>query len=436
MSHLLVLTHQRWNFIHRRTQQLLGRMARRFHVHVVEAPVQHDGPARLLRQRLTPHLDVLVPLLPGPIDADHPGFDGDALPIVRALVADYLAERGIEHLPIAWTTTPSAQPLIAALDPRTVVYDCLEDLADDATTSPVLAAQDDALLRRADLVFAGGPALYERKRTANANVYCLPSAVDADRFAPHRLQPGCAEHRAAVTLHAALRGPRLGFYGVIDDRLDLGLVAAIADARPDWQLVMAGPVEGLQMSQLPQRDNIHWIGRQPYERLPYLLAEWDVALLPYALTHRTRCLNPTQTLEYMAAEKPVVSTALADVKALYGDTVRVAQDRMDVIAACDELLAEGPAARQRRVTDMTYAASSMSWERTAQAVAVLLAKALALKPLPAVPAAAGAGAAAAAAAAAPGARLPVLARRFPLVATPGTAAPRPVRVPASQFVLH
>ena len=167
---------------------------------------------------------------------------------------------------------------------------------------------------------------------------------------------------------------------MIDERLDLSLIAAVADARPDWHLVMAGPVEGLSPEQLPQRPNLHWIGRQPYERLPHLLAQWDVALLPYAVNARTRGLNPTQALEYMAAEKPVVSTALPDVRALHADTVSIAADRMDFIAACDELLGENAAARQRRITDMTYAASSMSWERTAQAVGVLLSKALALHP--------------------------------------------------------
>jgi len=387
MSHLLVFSHQRWNFVRRRTQHLLGRMARRFHVHVIETPVRHEGPPRLLRQRMTPHLDVLVPLLPWPTRAedvrdagDLDGFDGDAQSLVRGLLADYLAGNGIDSVAVAWTTTPSAQPLIATLDARAVVYDCLEEISAEAGASPALVAMDAELMRRADLVFTGGPSLYERRRGMNRQVFCLPSAVDADRFAPHRLSLDGPEQRAAGTLHAGLRGPRLGFYGVIDDRVDLGLVAALADARPDWHLVMAGPVEGIDPDLLPLRPNVHWLGRQPYERLPYLLAQWDLALLPYAAGPRTRCMNPTQALEYMAAEKPVVSTALPDVRALHADTITVAGDRMAFIAACDDLLAESSAHRQRRVTEMTWSAGSMSWDRTAQAVTVLLAKALARHP--------------------------------------------------------
>lgn len=429
MSHLIVFTHQRWNFVRRRTQHLLGRMARRFHVHVVEAPVAHDGPPQLLRQRLTPHLDVLVPLLPTAAD----GLDGDNVDVLRGLLGEHLAGRGITSPPAAWTTTPAAQPLIEALDARAVVYDCFDDVAEETGASARLVAQEAALLRRADLVFTGGPSLYERKRDANRHVYCLPSAVDADRFAPHRLARDTAEHRAAATLHAGMRdGPRVGFYGVIDERVDLALVAALAEARPNWHVVMAGPVEGIDPAALPQAPNLHWLGRQPYERLPYLLAEWDLALLPYALDARTRCLNPTQALEYMAAEKPVVATPLPDLRALHPDTLVMAGDLMGFIAACEALLAEPATARQRRATDMMCAAATMSWERTAQAVSSLLAKALALHPVR------------------PASTLrrpmPVEAPRpGPLrepvgeparVATPRASRPVRVSVPASQFVAH
>ena len=206
MSHLVVFTHQRWNFVRRRTQHLLGRMSSRFHVHVVETPVAHDGPPRLLRQRITAHLDVLVPLVPA-VPGTTPGFDGDAMPVVRQLLAEHLADRGITSAPVAWTTTPRAEPLVTALNPRAVVYDCIDDGVEQGDADATLLAQEAALLRRADLVFAGGPSLYERKRSANPNVYCLPSAVDADRFAPHRLQPDSPEQRAAIALTRACRIP-------------------------------------------------------------------------------------------------------------------------------------------------------------------------------------------------------------------------------------
>jgi hypothetical protein len=400
MSHLIVFTHQRWNFVRRRTHHLMDRMARRFHVHVVEAPVRHDGPAQLLCQRESGRVEVLVPLLPFAPSASRPGqepgaFDADTMPVVRRLLAEHFGARGIVTPAVAWTTTPDAWPLVVAMNARAVVYDSADpartvglddggdagDAGDASDAVPGFSSSEAALLRAADLVFAGGPSMMERVRALHPEAVCLPSAVDADHFAPHRQASNGAEHEAAVALHRGFDGPRLGYYGVIDDRLDLGLVAALADAHPEWHVVMAGPVEGLDAARLPQRPNLHWLGRQPYARLPHLLAQWDLAFLPYAVDARTRCVHPTQALEYEAAERPVVSTPLPDMRALHADTVRFATDRASFVAACDELLHEPPAARERRATDMMCAASSMTWDRTAQVVVGLLGQVLAQRPL-------------------------------------------------------
>jgi hypothetical protein len=262
------------------------------------------------------------------------------------------------------------------LDPALVVYDCLglQDAADAAH-----AADEAALLRRADLVFTAGPTLYEAQRHRHPRVHCLPNAVDAAHFAPAGLDPDDLQADLAAALQGALPRPRLGFFGVIDQRIDLALLAGVADARPAWQLVLAGPVAGLDPAMLPQRPNIHWLGQQPYARLPHLLAGWDLALMPFALTDATAALSPTMTLEYLAGEKPVVSTPLRDVARLHGHVLRLAGGVLDFVAACEETLAETPRQRSRRVMEMLATVSTLSWDRTAAAVHALIEEARAAR---------------------------------------------------------
>jgi glycosyltransferase involved in cell wall biosynthesis len=204
----------------------------------------------------------------------------------------------------------------------------------------------------------------------------MPSSVDALHFSPARLDPASQPARDTAELHIGIDRPRLGFYGVIDERLDLALIEAVAEARPEWQLVMAGPVVKIDPETLPRRPNIHWLGMQPYERLPYLVAAWDVCLMPFALNESTRFISPTKTLEYLAGEKPVVSTAVHDVLVLYGDVVRIAHGPMEFVQACEETLDEPPARRGQREVESLAVVSSSSWDRTASSMVRLLEEAL------------------------------------------------------------
>jgi glycosyltransferase involved in cell wall biosynthesis len=172
----------------------------------------------------------------------------------------------------------------------------------------------------------------------------------------------------AERLHAAIGHPRLGFFGVIDERLDAELIAAVADAAPNWQLVMAGPIVKIDPASLPHRANIHWLGQQPYEVLPHLVAQWDVCLLPFARNESTRFISPTKTLEYMAAEKPIVSTPIIDVVGLYGDSVTIAATAGEFISACAAGLAESVADRQLRIERMRGHVSRCTWDRTAREI--------------------------------------------------------------------
>jgi UDP-galactopyranose mutase len=371
MPALIVLSHWRWDFVCRRPQRLMDRMSRHYPVIYVEEPVRAKGPPKLVCKSRGAGIDVLVPHTP----VEATGFRDEQLRVLGPLLAGYLQQRGIDES-IAWFYTPMASPLIATLRPRLVVYDCMDDLSALKHAPAELPQREATLLQAASLVFAAGPALYEAKRKLHPRVHCVPSAVDPARFSPSRLNAFSEQAREADRLQERLPRPRLGFFGIIDERIDLELLDALAAARPDWHVVMAGPVLNLDPASLPRRPNIHWLDRQPQDLLPYLMAGWDVCLMPFASNEATRCISPTKTLEYMAGEKPIVSTAVPDVVALYGDVVRLARDPAQFIEACAELLRETGHQRARRLSNMTNTVFRTSWESTAQCIHELMEHAL------------------------------------------------------------
>ncbi|NML13512.1 FAD-dependent oxidoreductase [Azohydromonas caseinilytica] len=369
---LVVFCHLRWGFVYQRPQHLLSRLSEHYRVLFVEEPIHLEGEPRLDRVPQGPNLEVLVPRTP----VTAPGFHDDQLSLLKPLLAEFLREEGIEDC-LVWFYTPMALPLIAALKPRAVVYDCMDELSAFKNAPKQLRQRETALMKMSSVVFTGGPALFEAKRHLHPNVHCLPSSVDVHHFAPQRLKADSAEAQEAKRLQSHIaEGPRLGFYGVIDERLDLELVAAIADARPDWQLVMVGPVVKIDPASLPQRANITYLGMQSYAMLPHLMAHWDLCLMPFALNESTRFISPTKTLEYMAGEKPVVSTAVRDVEQPYGDVVRIGRDQADFIQGCAEMLALSDAQRRLLVGRMQEALRKVSWDRSARTVARCLRQAL------------------------------------------------------------
>lgn len=372
-SVLVVFSHLRWSFVYQRPQHLLSRLAGRWRVVFVEEPVRCDGAAWLEVREVAPLLQVLIPHTPVPA----PGFHDDQLAALQTLLE---ARFAAEHLraDVAWLYTPMALPLVDTVRPACVVYDCMDELSAFKDAPRQLRQRESALLKRAAVVLTGGPSLYEAKRSLHEHVVCLPSAVDAAHFDPANLDPGSPEAAAAERLQDTLPAPRLGYYGVIDERLDTALVAAVADAHPAWSIVMAGPVVKIAEASLPQRPNLHWLGMQPYERLPYLLAGWDVALMPFALNESTRFISPTKTLEYMAGGKPTVSTRIADVISLYGNTVTIADSPTAFVHACEALLAESPAALAAHREAMAETVARFSWDGTADTVHALLSEALKL----------------------------------------------------------
>ena len=363
---LVVFAASRWNFDWQRPQQLLTRLATHYRVFYVEPPVATHADAWLECSEVAPGVEVLV----AHTRSDAPGFDDDPWPAMGALLHRFMRERGIAE-PLVWLDTPAPLPLVEALDPRGVVYDCHEDVA-ATTDDAVLQRREAALLRLADVVVAGGPSLYQSLRGRHANVHCIANAVDAAHFAPPMIASKAIEAVSARAIHAAIPNPRLGFFGVIDERIDLDLVARIADLRPDWHFVMAGPLRGVAPEALPRRGNLLWLGAQTYAILPHLQAHWDLCLLPFKLDACTHRAAPVEALEFLAGQKSVVSTPVHDIVALHGHIVRLAHGAHAFVDACRSAMRErGPLRRQRRL-DALIAVHSCTWDRAAERLHRLL----------------------------------------------------------------
>ena len=358
-STIVVFCHLRWDFVFQRPQQLLTRLARHYNILLIEEPIHHAGAPSLKKTVVAPNVTVYQPFTP----ADAPGFHDDQIPLLQPLLSGLVPDG---ESPIVWFYTPMAMPLLQGMHPALVVYDCMDELSAFKNPPRQLLQRETALLARADIVFTGGPSLYEAKRARHDNAYCFPSSVDAAHFG--RARDASISHPD----QAGFARPRLGFFGVIDERFDVPLLAALAEARPDWELVIVGPVVKIDAAALPRHPNIHYMGQQPYEALPAFLAGWDVCLMPFALNEATRFISPTKVLEYMAAEKPIVSTPITDVKVPYGHVVAIADTPESFIAACDAALAMTPEQQARMVDEMRTIVAGTSWQSTADRMHAIL----------------------------------------------------------------
>lgn len=361
MTSILVFSHLRWDFVYQRPQQLMSRLAAGHPIVFVEEPIHGADQIRLERYSPCAGVEVLRMHLPG----NAPGFDDRHMDGMRALLAEHLLERGINDY-LLWFYTPMALPLAQGLAPRGMVYDCMDELSAFDFAPPALLAREAALFSTVDLVFTGGRSLYESKRSRHEDVHCFPSSVDHAHFG----RRGIADHPD----QAGLATPRLGYYGVIDERLDLNLVAALAHAHPEWQVVMVGPVVKIDAAKLPRRPNLHWMGQRRYDELPAFLAGWNVCLMPFALNASTRFISPTKTLEYLAAGKPVVSTPVRDVAQQYADVVPIATTPEEFVQACESIMAWTLTQRAEFQEAAAEVVAATSWDMTATAMRALLAR--------------------------------------------------------------
>jgi len=300
---LLCFSHLRWDFVFQRPQHLLTRAARTMRVLYWEEPVwTEDAPPNLHSRLSAEGVLIIQPRLP---------YDADPSAMQRQLLDAMLREPGVAD-PILWYYTPQALEFSDHLPSRLTIYDCMDELSAFAGADPGLPARERALMQRADLVFTGGQSLYEARRRDHANVHAFPSGVEVAHFLPARNGlPDPADQ-------CSIPHPRMGFYGVLDERLDQELLSAVADLCPGVQFVLVGPTAKLDPDSLPKRPNLHYLGPKPYAALPGYVANWQVALMPFAINEATRFISPTKTPEYLAAGLPVVSTPVTDVVRQYG----------------------------------------------------------------------------------------------------------------------
>ena len=347
---LICFSHLRWDFVFQRPQHLMGRFAvARSVIYFEEAiAIGAEETARLALREDPSGITIATPLVPGGLRAD----EHDRA--VKTLLDALISERDIVR-PILWYYTPMMLPISRHIEPSAVVYDCMDELANFRFAPPALRPLEQELIATADVIFTGGHSLYEAKQHLHANIYPFPSSVDRAHFAQARKMP-----------IRASSGPVLGFYGVLDERMDLELIAAVADARPDWTIVMVGPVVKISSDELPRRSNIQYPGGADYADLPARLAEWDVALMPFAINDSTRFISPTKTPEYLSAGKPVVSTPIRDVVRHYGDlaAVGIADTAEAFVAACKTALAQAADVNGAWLAESDAALADLSWDQT------------------------------------------------------------------------
>jgi glycosyltransferase involved in cell wall biosynthesis len=374
---LICFSHLRWNFVYQRPQHLLSRAARNASVYFLEEPIFVDAPRPELN--LTTEAEgviVAVPVLPSSLK------DSQIARAQQKQVHDLLLSIACRRR-IAWYYTPMALPFSRHLAFDLSVYDNMDELSAFAGAHPDMLTLEQEMFRRADLVFTGGQSLYEAKRSRHDNMHAFPSGIDVMHFGKARMlgltPPADQDH---------LPRPRLGFFGVIDERMDLALLYGAADLRPDWHFVMVGPVVKIDPATLPQRPNIHWIGGRKYQDLPAYLSGWDVGIMPFAVNEFTRYISPTKTPEFLAAGVPVVSTPVPDVVNSFGDLglVEIASTPQEFIAKSEQLLTRPKTAWLQKVDAHL---STMSWNLIWERMDLLMQRALNARPRAVVSAEAG-----------------------------------------------
>lgn len=376
MGDLICISHLRWDFVWQRPQHLLSRLAHQHRILFVEEPMSST-------EATEPHLqifpgrsvsEVSVVRLIQPVTEDRWIGHGD--PLTQAtyerLLTDYLKNEGYSD-PMLWLYTPMALDFVEALSHRLLIVDVMDQLSAFKGAPAVLIEKEEQLLKRAHKVFTGGVSLYRSKLPFNSDTYLFPSGVEIEHFAR-------AAEPEAFSLPSDLQAiahPILGYFGVIDERMDLDLLVHIAQARPAWNIVLLGPVVKIDPAELPQAPNVHYLGMKTYEQLPAYLAHFDVALVPFALNEATRYLSPTKTLEYMAARKPIVSTPLHDVVELYGDVVRIGKTPDEFVAQIEAALKDDPQARRAKEDELM---ARQTWDNIARQIGHLISAATPITP--------------------------------------------------------
>jgi UDP-galactopyranose mutase len=364
---LVCFSHLRWNFVYQRPQHLMSRSARERRVFYVEEPEFSEAPAYMEMTKDPSGVIVVKPYLPFGLNEE------EINSAMQNLVDKFFAKEIDEY--ILWYYTPMALNFSRHLKPALTIYDCMDELSLFKGAPTRLQELEQELLHRADLIFTGGQTLYEHKRNGFDNVYLFPSSIDAAHFEQARIMQTDPADQVDIP------HPRLGFFGVIDERMDIDLLGKLAAARPDWHLVMLGPVVKIDQESLPKPANIHYLGMKTYGQLPRYLSNWDICLLPFALNDSTRFISPTKIPEYLAGGKPVVSMPIKDVVNPYGvqKLVSIAANADEFVQAIENTLTMKRDDKSKWLTRVDQQLSQNSWDYTWKRMMTLIESSLASK---------------------------------------------------------
>lgn len=355
MGTLLCLSHLRWNFVYQRPQHLMTRFAAKYNVLYIEESIYTDEVRSYLSIHKTKErVSILVPHIPANIGKEQEKV------ILLDLVKDFLLNNNY-HISIKWYQTPMMLGWSKFLISDIMVYDCMDELSAFKDAPTDLKEFEAELIENADLIFTGGESLFKVKSRFHNDVHLFPSSVDISHFLKSRGDLPIPSDQKFIPQ------PRIGFYGVVDERFDIKLLNSLALCRPDWSFIIIGPVVKIDVKDLPQYPNIYYLGAKTYEELPYYLSGWDVAFIPFAINEATKFISPTKTPEYLAAGKPVVSTPIADIVNTYqnSDIVHIA-DPEDILAFTNaiELALEDSKDKQRIYQKAEIILQDMSWDKT------------------------------------------------------------------------
>jgi Glycosyl transferases group 1 len=362
---LICFCHIRWDFVYQRPQHLLNRFAVRNRVFVIEEPFfdQDENALEITRGSDLTNLWVVKLRVKRQTEAD------ESLEILKDLLTQLITEHNISRY-LLWYYSPMALKYSDHLKPTIIVYDAMDELTAFKFAPPELKELESVLLSRADVVFTGGQSLYEAKKHLHHNIHAFPSSIDKAHFAKARYNKEDPDDQKSIP------HPRLGFYGVIDERFNISLVDEITDLRPDWHFIIIGPVVKIDPDLLPKKANIHYLDPKTYDTLPLYLSGWDIATLPFALNESTKFISPTKTPEYLAGGKPVISTSITDVVNPYAkkELVKIADTAEEFVAAADEIFNSTNNQLWLQKTDEFLAMNS--WNETWHHMNVLIEQAL------------------------------------------------------------
>ena len=348
---LVCFCHLRWGFVFQRPNHLLSRFSKHQRVFFIEEPVFHEKEDGLQINNYNENLFIVTPYISSGLS------ETETLNRQRDLLSGLFTEKKINRY-ITWYYTPMALPFTDHLLPELVIYDCMDELSAFKFAPPQLTLLEKELFKKADVVFTGGNSIYEFKKDQHHNIHAFPSSLDKSHFGLAR------SHKKDPEDQADIPHPRFGFFGVVDERFDIEMIDRVASERPDWQFVILGPVVKIDPASLPNYKNIHYLGSKNYEELPYYIAGWDIALIPFAMNESTKFISPTKTPEYLAAGKPVISSPIRDVVKPYGEQhlVHIVNDADEFILAAEKELAKKKKGFWLKKVDEFLAFNS--WDRT------------------------------------------------------------------------